>query len=214
MRFLAGADAVAKAASANEIPWRAKEPLIRCYNTGSGPRSFNPSDASMRFRPVYETSAAERMVVPTAYGAEDGMIALAETVLREAATSGGVLPVARLRDVSIAKLAYPEDLELVQLNGPGLRKLGLTRSQVIDSGPEAYPDTAELAQLLYDTHPAAQGIVWTSHQADHGDAVILWETRVDPKELAVQEGPYALDDAPGLKLVARACERLGVLLVA
>jgi RES domain len=125
-----------------------------------------------------------------------------------------MLPIARLRGLSIVKLAYPKDLTLVQLNGPGLRKLGLTREQVIDTGPAAYPNTAALAQVLYETHPAAQGIVWTSHQADHGDAIVLWEIRMDPDALEVLEGPYALDDAHGLKLVANACEQLGILLVA
>jgi RES domain-containing protein len=203
----------AKAAAANEVAWNGGRPLVRCFNTARGPRSFNPSDASMRFRPTYDRATAVSAVVPTAYGAEDGLIALAETVLREAATSGGVLPAARLRGLSLAKLAYPDDLTLVQLNGPGLRKLGLTRARVIDTGPDGYPETAEISQALYDTHPDCDGIVWTSHQSDHGDAVILWGTRLDPARLEVLEGPYQLDGPHGLALVRAACEQLGVLLV-
>ncbi len=199
------------ARDANLIPWAAGRPLVRVYNAGhGGPTAFTASPDAMRFRPVYERSGA---VVPTGYGGKDGMVALAETVLREADVSGDrVLPAVRLRGLRIAKLAYPDDISLCQLNGPGLRKLGLTRAQVIDTGPSAYPDTMKIAQSLYDGQPEAHGIVWTSRQSDHGEAMILWGTRVESARLELVEGPYPLDDGQGLALVRLACEQFGVLL--
>jgi hypothetical protein len=62
--------------------------------------------------------------------------------------------------------------------------------------------------------PTAHGIVWTSHQADHGAAFILWGTRLNPAAATILEGPVLLDDAHGLALVQTACERFGLLLVA
>lgn len=198
-----------RAESANLVIWPAGRPFVRCYDAAYGATSFNPSPVSMRFRPIYDGGG----VVATAYAGEDGMIALAESVLREAAVGAdAVLPVARLRGIEIATMTYAFDLTLVQLHGPGLRKVGLTRAEIIDTGPSAYPATAEVAQILYDAQHGAQGIVWTSHQSDHGDAAILWGTRQDAAALALREGPIALDSAHGLKLVQAACERLGVLL--
>jgi hypothetical protein len=198
------------AAQANHVCRRAGEPFVRGFSAGYGPLAFNSSPVSRRFRPITDGGA----VVPTAYGAETGLIALAETVLRRAATIGGVLHVAELRGLGLVKTSFPHDLDLVQLNGAGLRKLRLTRAQVIDTGPDADPGTAQVAQALYDANPSAHGIVWTSHQADDGDAFILWGTRLDPAAANILEGPTLLDDPHGLALVQAACERLGVLLVA
>lgn len=182
---------------------------MRGFTAARGPLAFNASAAVRRFRPVYDAGA----VVPTAYGAETGTIALAETVLRRGAPIGGVLHLYELRGLGLAKVGYPHDLDLLQLNGAGLRKLGLTRAQVIDTEPSAYPDTAAVAQVLYDANPDAHGIVWTSRQADDGRAFILWATRLDAAA-TILEGPVRLDDAQGLALVRAACERFGVLLVA
>jgi hypothetical protein len=201
----------ALAARANHAQWPAGQPFVRGFSARYGPVAFNPSPAVRRFRPVYDASGD---VVPTSYGAETGMIALAETVLRRAPSSGGILHRVELRGLGLAKVSFPHDLDLLQLNGAGLRKLGLTRGQLIDTGASAYPDTAAVAQTLYDANPTAHGIVWTSHQADDGDAFILWGTRLDPAAATILEGPVLLDDAHGLALVQTACERFGVLLVA
>ena len=198
------------AAQANHVQWPARRPFVRGHRTGHGALAVNASPTVRRFRPVIDSGA----VVPTAYGAETGTIALAETVLRRAAASTGILHHVELRGLSLAKVSFQHDLDLIQLNGIGLRKLGLTRERVIDTGPSAYPDTAKLAQVLYDANPGAQGIVWPSRQSDDGDAFILWGTRLDPSGASALEGPLALDEAQGLQLVQRTCERLGVLLLA
>jgi hypothetical protein len=199
---------------ANVVVWPAGRPLVRCYTASYGPLSFNPTSGSARFRPTYETDTAtgSRIVTPTAYVGEDAEIALAETVLREA-TPGGVLPAARLDGVAIAAITSGVDLPLLQLNGYGLRKLGLNRADVIDTGSYAYPEIARIAQALQDAHLHAAGIVWTSHQADHGDAAILWETLLDTSDLSVIDGPLALDGPIGIALVRNACQALDVTFV-
>jgi hypothetical protein len=65
-----------------------------------------------------------------------------------------------------------------------------------------------------NANAGAHGIAWTSHQADTGDASILWASRLDPLSVAVLEGPVRIDEPPAGTLAQRACERLGVLLVA
>lgn len=199
----------ALAQRANHVAWPVHQPFVRGFTASYGPLAFNPSPVVRRFRPVYNSGA----VVATAYGAETGTIALAETVLRRAATTGGVLHLTELNGLGLVKVSFPHPLDLIQLNGLGLRKLRLTRGEVIDTGPGGYPDTAQLAQVLYDEHPDAHGIVWTSHQADDGDAFILWGNRLDPAAATILEGPLALTDPHGLALVVAACEQLGIVLV-
>jgi hypothetical protein len=175
----------ALAAKANHVRWPAGAPFVRGFSTAHQPLAFNPSAVMRRFRPVYDSGA----VVPSAYGAETGTIALAETVLRRAAPVGGVLHLHELRGLGLVKVSFPHDLDLLQLDGAG-------------------------AQALHDANRPAHGIVWTSHQADDGDAFILWGTRLDPIAATILEGPIRLDEPQGLALVQATCERLGVLLVA
>lgn len=175
-----------------------------------GATAFNPKPGLMRFRPVRDRGR----VVPTAYAGETGVIAIAETKLRRAALTGTrVIYRTELRGAGIVKLACRSDLELIALNGMGLRRLDLDRADVIDTGPDKYAETAAIAQQLYDAHPRAQGLVWTSHQSDDGDAMILWGTRVRRAELSVIEGPYRLDDGPGFLLAQRAAEMADVVIV-
>lgn len=197
------------AARARLVTWPAGEPFVRGFSLAYGPLGFNPLATSRRFRPVYDTG----VVVPTAYGAKSEDIALAETVLRRTATVGDrVLHVTELSGLGLVVVRFRHDLELVQLNGLGLRKLKLSRADMIDTGAEAYPLTAEVAQILYDAQPSAHGIIWTSHQCDDGPAFILWGTRLDPGAAEILSGPVALSSAPGIRLVARAAEACGVLL--
>jgi hypothetical protein len=199
----------AAAAAANTVTWPAARPMWRVYDAAYASTAFNPSSKSARFRPIRDSGA----VVPTAYGGEDATIALTESVVRAEDFPGpsSVLLVVTLARYEIAQLVCDQDLTLVQLNGTGLRKLRLNRGRVIDTDKSRYPHTARLAQQLYDHGPRAQGLLWTSHQADHGDAVILWETRLGTARFHVVEGPYSLDHGHGLRLVRKVAEQCGVL---
>jgi hypothetical protein len=198
------------AAQANHVTWPASRPFIRAFSVAYGPTAFNPTSTVRRFRPVRDRG----QVVPTAYGAETGLIALAETVLRRTPTEGGVLHRHELRGLGLVKVRFPHDLNLIQLNGAGLRKLHLKRTDVIDTDTTAYPQTAQVAQTLYDTNTTAHGIVWTSNQSDDGDAFILWGSRLDPTATDILEGPILLDSPPGITIMQAACEQFAVLLAA
>lgn len=197
------------AEQARIVLWPAGAPFARAFTLSSGPLGFNATATPARFRPVYDAGS----VVPTAYGGQTEAIALAETVLRRAAGVGDrVLHVGELAGLGLVALRVRHDLMLVQLNGLGLRKLKLRRSDWIDTGPRAYPETAALAQQLYDAHPDVHGIVWTSHQCDDGYAFMLWGTRLDAGATETLGGPVALSSSPGVTLVAGVAEACGVLL--
>lgn len=190
--------------------WPADRPLFRVYSSQWGPLGFNPSGATGRFRPIYDGGE----IVPTAYAADDEETALAEVLLRGVdALSDGRTPRLYLKEVKgveMVRLVPTREIPLARLNGPGLTRLKLLRTQVIDLYPSDYPYTATWAQALYDCPIDLAGILWTSRQNDSGRAVILWEGPLDPEQDLEQDGdPVPLDSEPGLELVRQAAAAAG-----
>ncbi len=198
------------ARQANRVRWPTGRPFHRAYTLSHGERAFNPSPASARFRPIYVGG----VVVPTAYCAQTEEIALTESVLRRQAVGpGSLLHRVKVERHGLVKLAFPHLLDLIQLNGLGLRRLDLDRARVIDTDESAYPDTAQLAQMLYDAHPGVHGILWTSGQSDDGAAFMLWGTRLDPGDAQIVEDGYALTSSKGLHTVQQVARQLRVVYV-
>jgi RES domain len=204
---------VPAAADLDPLPhvWPAGKQLTRVYSAEFGPLGFNPSSAAGRFRPVLDGGA----VVPTVYAGVDPETALAEGLLRGVdAIEADLAPRLYQREVRekrLARMVATRDLTLARLNGPGLTRLGISRKRLIEVPAPAYPYTAEWAQALYDCAPRFDGLLWTSHQSDDGEAILLWEGRVDADaDLEGDGDPLALDSEPGLDLVREACLRAGV----
>ena len=190
--------------------WAAGRPLFRVYGKRWGPLGFNPADGPGRFRPIHDGGK----IVPTAYAANDEETALAEVLLRgvDALSDGRVPRLYRkeVKDVEMVRLLPTRDIPLARMNGQGLTRLKLLRSQVIDLYPPDYPYTASWAQALYDCPVDLAGIAWTSRQNDSGQAVILWEGPLDPGQDLEQDGDVlALDSEPGLELVRQAAVAAG-----
>jgi len=186
------------------------EPLVRIYEGRWGPLGFNPTSSAGRFRPIHDAGS----VVPTAYAANDEETAFAEVLLRGVdALSGGNLPRLYRKEVDgieMVRLIPKRELRLARLNGTGLTRLKLLRSQMIDLYPPNYPYTAAWAQALYDCPTELDGISWTSRQNDSGRAVILWQGPVDPQQDLEEDGdPIELDSEPGLELVRQAAVTAG-----
>lgn len=92
--------------------------------------------------------------------------------------AGSTLEVALTETVCHDATTPSHGLHLVDLTTVGLRRLGLTRSDVIDSDPEDPPITCKLSAWLYENQPDAQGICGGSRQNDEGIAVVLFESRL------------------------------------
>jgi hypothetical protein len=190
--------------------WPPGKPLIRLYEHRWEPLGFNPTDASGRFRPIYDSGK----VVPTAYAAGDDETALAEVLLRGVdALSDGRAPRLYRKDVSgieMVRLLPTREIHLARMHCQGLTRLKLLRAQVIDPCPADYPYAALWAQALYDCPVDLAGIAWTSRQNDSGRALILWEGPLDPRRDFEQDGDVIpLDCEPGLELVRQAAVAAG-----
>ncbi len=158
-----------------ETIWPAKRPIIRCHNVALGATEFNTSNDSRRFRPVTSKGA----VVPTLYGADLVEGALSESVFHDVPVRGKGRRIQRKALVPMMRSTVipKRELRLVQLHGAGLKKLGVTHAELIESSARQYPRTAAWGQALYDLGDF-DGLVWRSRQFNDSYAVMLWGDRV------------------------------------
>lgn len=186
--------------------------MVRVFVVDRGELGFNPTTSSGRFRPVFTGPAPGNAVVPTMYTAEDVETAIAEALLRGCDNDGARQRLYRLEvdGLACAILQPLRDLQLARLHGAGLKRLGLSRGELIDSDQDAYEWTARWAQALHDHSVNVDGLVWTSRQNDSADALMLWGDRVDERDLRVIAGAVRLDRDPGLDLVRQACLDAGI----
>lgn len=142
--------------------------------------SFNPSEKSnARFSPFAD---ARGLVVPSLYAGSSIKAALMETVFHEipVPSSGSVLLERNIaeRKWAITTVANTEALNLVDLTTVGLRRIGLTRSEVIDTTSAKYPSTQGLARYLHEHFPDAHGLRWISRLYDEGTCIVLYADRI------------------------------------
>jgi hypothetical protein len=112
--------------------WRKGRLLVRCHNARFESASFNPGMGSGRFHPFDD---AEGNVVPILYAAEHPDGALAETVFHDVPVRGPAKRIRRssLKPLVLSALSCSRDLNLAQLFGFGLRRLGVTRPELIEA---------------------------------------------------------------------------------
>lgn len=67
-----------------------------------------------------------------------------------------------------------QELQCVDLGSVPLRKLGVTRKQLIDTEKDQYPATRKWAEAIHRQCPQAQGLSWVSRQDDSARAVVLF----------------------------------------
>ncbi|MEN3281418.1 MAG: hypothetical protein V7607_2558 [Solirubrobacteraceae bacterium] len=183
------------------VTWRKGEPILRCHDSRFGGNEYNPSEhGSGRFRPL----RTDDEFVPVLYGADVFEGALAESVFHDvlAGTPEQRVFVSRFRTWVRSTIAPNRDLRLVQLFGFGLRRLGLERRHLIETGHEAYPYTARWALALYGHPEQPDGIVWMSRLYDEAHSLMLFGTRVGRVELDVVDVPLALGAEVGLRTIS------------
>lgn len=194
--------------------WKAGLPLIRCHPSDFGATEFNPGDLKRRgrFSPFPDSHG---QLVPFLYGADSEQGALSETVFHDIPVRGAGRIVFRshLRTRLLSTIAPRRDLRLVQLHGHGLRRLQVSRAELIESEADQYEKTAAWAQALYAGFPEIDGLVWMSRQHDSSRALILFKGRVGRNELEVVEAPLPLYVGSGLEKVQRAADQADITFV-
>lgn len=186
--------------------------LWRIHNALLAGDSFNPGFGASRFAPI----GPAKKRVPTAYAASDFEAAVFETIFHDMdpaepfkSTRRSALAAVRC---SVLRVASP--LRLRSFHAPDLMKLGIARTQLIDTHAREYPDTRRWSAALYRRDADIHGMVWSSRAYPSTDALLLFGDRLPAAALSVVQ-TTAIDDDPGLLARFRQlAERSGVALVA
>lgn len=109
----------------------------------------------------------------------------------------------------VSVLAPLRDLKLVQLHGFGLRRLEISRVDIIESDSQ-YSQTVRWARALHACGSEIDGLVWVSRQHDTSLALVLFGDRVRRADLEVVDPPLPLYLGPGFDEVQRAAEQAGI----
>lgn len=171
--------------------WDAEKPIIRVHHSAFGATEFNPGKGHGRFHPLLDQAGTP---IPTIYGSNTFDGALSETVFHDVPLTGPGKGVAQsaLIPMLACTLRPTRPLRLVQLRGFGLKKLGLTRAQIIDCEADQYTATRAWAMSLYEAAGVADGLIWMSRQHDSSEAVLLFGTCLQRHELEVVAAPRSL----------------------
>jgi hypothetical protein len=172
-----------KSLDATLVTWGGGLEFHRVHDLAFGGSEFNTSSkGNARFSPITDEAG---VLIPTLYAGTTFDCALMETIFHDVPFKAGFKPFSKLKmNGKVHSILLPAaDLRLIDLSSVALHKLGVKRTQLIDTTKAHYAATRRWAQALYSQFPNAQGLRWTSRQDDQAHAVILFRTRVSTPDL-------------------------------
>ncbi|UXJ50095.1 RES family NAD+ phosphorylase [Pseudomonas citronellolis] len=199
------------ALDASWVTWPAERPIHRIHQDRFEGVEFNPGlKGNARFSPIQD---ADEKPISTLYGGSTFDCAAMETVFHDVPHTAGtkIYDKGKLMNQLHSQLVPTQPLQLVDLRSVALRKLGVTRKQLIDTEKDQYPKTRSWAVALHDQCPDAQGLLWTSRQDDSAQAIMLFGDRVKPGVLEQCDDSLSLvAHEPTYDAVLDLAERIGV----
>ena len=189
--------------------------LHRVHLAHYGATAFNPGvHGNARFSPIRN---AEGQPIPTLYAGASLACALMETVFNDVPHVPGFKSLDRARFIRQvhSTLTLRQPLQLVDLASIPLRRLGISRRQLIDTEKDTYPATRRWAEAIHTQCPSAQGLSWISRQDDSARALVLFGDRIEAGALVQSGASSPLLDEAGTccDAVLDLAERLGVCIV-
>ena len=154
-------------------------------------------------------------VIPTLYAGTTLDCALMETVFHDVPFAAGLKNWSKATHVAgkvYSTITLDRNLALIDLSSIPLRKLGISRKELIESNSTQYPRTRPWAMALHDQYPNAEGLTWTSRQADPARALVLFEERLAGPAFTVKGSstPLLQSDGSAILDVLLLAQRLGV----
>ncbi|MBR0800748.1 RES family NAD+ phosphorylase [Bradyrhizobium jicamae] len=198
----------------NVTTWPKGQVIHRIHPKAYGSSQFNPGPhGSARFSPIKASSGAN---IPTIYGGTAFECAAMETVFHDVPFVAGLKTFDKQNLAShvYSQVTPKRDLKLVDLSVTALKRLGIQRSQLIDTENDEYPNTRKWGEAIHASCSHAEGLCWVSRQDDRALAIVIFGDRVAAADLSSVGAPLDLlkVDAVYADLVILA-DRIGVKLV-
>jgi len=162
----------------NRVTLHPQQVLHRVHLQAYHATQFNPGHTGdARFSPI---QSGQGQAIPTLYAADTFQAALMESVFHDVPHEAGfkLFDRRKLHGQVHSQLSIRTDLILADLTSKPLRKLGITRKQLIDTEKDQYPTTRLWAQTIHAQYSEIQGLYWTSRQDDSARAVVLFGDRI------------------------------------
>jgi hypothetical protein len=181
------------------------------HSSSYGAAQFNSSNRSdARFSPIERPDGT---TIPVLYGASTLAGAMMETVFHDVPTPPGgyILDIDALREQNlvVSRMRPKRRLQAVDLSAKGLKRLGLHRTDLVDTPVAAYPRTREWAAWLHAATPA-KGLLWTSRQDDTARAVALFGDRLAESAFKVEVDCETLCQDEHLDALLELAEHIGI----
>ncbi len=175
---------------------------------------FNPGlRGNARFSPIVDGPG---VAIPTLYGGTTFDCAAIETVFHDVPFSSGLKTYdkGKLTGQTYSRLEPRQDLVLADLSATALRRLGVRRTELIDTEKDRYPQTRPWAEAFYAARPDIHGLCWVSRQDDRALAIILFGNRLPAGALVTIAPSVEVVSTPGVyaDLISLA-DRIGVKVV-
>lgn len=184
--------------------------IVRLHDPDFEGDAFNPCKGGLtRFAPL-QLPAGD--CLPTLYAGDSFECAVHESIFHDVPYGATDKFIARGKVTSraISWLEVTQDLELASLHEPDLNRLGRTRSEIIDTPPPTYADTARWAEAFHRASGTVAGLAWTSRRCDPARAFVLFEDRVEPGALEVRERVEIATSASHLDQIREFGRRAGI----
>ena len=199
---------------ATVVLWGKAQELYRVHDAMYKGNGFNPSrKGNARFSPIRDSG---KQIIPTLYAGTTLDCALMETIFHDVPFIASFKPLSiKLMAGKVHTVFTPNiDLKLIDLSTIALRRLGVDRARLIDTTKWHYPETRKWAERFYDQYGDVQGLRWTSRQDDSAQAVMLFGTRANSRDLVVTgpSTPLVVGDLAAAAVIDLAI-RIGVTLV-
>jgi hypothetical protein len=185
--------------------------LWRVHPASYRATEFNPTKSgNARFSPIRQPDGA---IIPVLYGASTLAGAIMETVFHDVPTPPGgyILDIEDLREqhLVVSRVRPKRRLQAVDLSTKGLKRLGLHRTDLIDTPVTAYSLTRAWGEWLHGA-TSARGLLWTSRQDDAARAVALFGDRLPESAFKVEVDRKPLCEDENLDALLELAEHIGI----
>lgn len=196
------------------MKWSLDTMIHRVHQGKYAGDQFNPGlNGNARFSPIKDASGEP---IPTLYGGSTFECAAMETVFHDVPFAPGLktLDKTKLTGQVHSQVKPDADLILADFRNKALRKLGVARSQLIDTEKDQYPITRQWAEAIHKQCPDVQGICWTSRQDDSAQALMVFGDRLKKGDLQPAGASRNLvSDSKAYGEVLALAEQIGVEIV-